>query len=297
MIYRHKPENGYVVRDTHADRNPALSWSAKGLHGYLMQLPDDWQVNVQDLKNRSTDGRDATTAAMVELMAAGYVVRKRKHDAAGKFGGYEYHVFERPEHAVEYEATIYGKAVNGETVNGKTVNGLTVNGKSVTTNILSIPKTNILRKKESAEIFENFQPAETPPAPPDPLRIKTVDDAVNAAMVWANENAATVQNWYSVARVEFSPEGFMQEVYKFFAYYNGENSDQHFSITDPARFFKLRFAGWVMNSKNNGRNNSKAGKPGAGNNAGTGNYRADRAAGFDRANSPFFRGANFGSGE
>jgi hypothetical protein len=48
------------------------------------------------------------------LMGAGYVVRQMCFDAKGKFDGYDYFVFERPEHAEEW------KTVNGKTVNGKT---------------------------------------------------------------------------------------------------------------------------------------------------------------------------------
>lgn len=128
-IHRRKKSGDFVTLDTHCSRNKNLRWASKGLHTYLLQLPDDWQVNISDLENRSEDGRDATTAAMNSLIESGYVVRERKHDDKGRFEGYDYFVFERPEHAIDWL-----------TVNGKPVNGLTVNGKTATSKVLSSSK-------------------------------------------------------------------------------------------------------------------------------------------------------------
>ena len=125
-IYRRKKSDDFVTLDTHCLRNKDLKWDAKGLHSYLVQLPDDWQINISDLVNRSKDGRDATSTPMKSLIFAGYIIRERCFDEKGKFEGYDYFVFERPEHAIEW------KTVNGKTVNGKTVNGKTVNGKTAT---------------------------------------------------------------------------------------------------------------------------------------------------------------------
>lgn len=130
-IHRRKKSSDFVTLDTHCSRNKNLRWAPKGLHTYLFQLPDDWQINIADLENRSEDGRDSTTSAMNALISAGYVVRERKHNDKGRFEGYDYFVFERPEHAVEWL-----------TVNGKPVNGLTVNGKTATNKGLSYSKKN-----------------------------------------------------------------------------------------------------------------------------------------------------------
>ena len=122
QIHRQKKNRDFVTIDTHCLRNPNLKWDAKGLHSYLMQLPDDWSVNIYDLQKRSKTGRDGTQSAMDALIKEGYVYRELKHGEGGKFDGYDYHLFERPEHTE-----------NWKTVNGKSVNGLAVNGKSVTT--------------------------------------------------------------------------------------------------------------------------------------------------------------------
>jgi hypothetical protein len=128
-----------------------------------MQLPEDWQINISDLENRSADGRDAIASPMKALIEAGYIYRERQHDAAGRFTGYDYYVFERPEH-LERWATVNGKTVNGKTVNGKTVNGKTVNGKTV---ISKYENTNYEEKSKNegsecapARDFENLLPVE-----------------------------------------------------------------------------------------------------------------------------------------
>ena len=92
QIHRIKKTSGFVVLDTVCLKDERLGWDAKGLHSYIMQLPDDWEINIEDLKKRSADKRDATTSAMRQLMEVGYVHRTRKHDNRGRFEGYDYDV-------------------------------------------------------------------------------------------------------------------------------------------------------------------------------------------------------------
>ena len=97
QIHRIKHEKNFVVLDKSVLQDSRLSWKAKGLHCYLMQLPDDWDINMRDLQGRSTDGRDSTSGAMNELLRTGYVKRVRVLDENAKtFVGWDYHVFEQP---------------------------------------------------------------------------------------------------------------------------------------------------------------------------------------------------------
>jgi hypothetical protein len=121
-IHRIKSTDNFVVLQKTVLQDENLSWKAKGLHCYLMQLPADWQINVADLSNRSKDGRDATASALYELQKAGYLKRTKISDQGGKFAGYDYEVHE-----------VKISTINGKTVNGFSVNGLSVNGKPVTT--------------------------------------------------------------------------------------------------------------------------------------------------------------------
>lgn len=118
-IHRQKKNRDFVTIDTHCLRNKDLKWDAKGLHSYLMQLPDDWKINIADLQKRSLDRHDGTMSPMRALIAAGYVYRERISGEKGRFIGYDYHLFERPEQTVEW-LTVNGKSIDGKTVNGKT---------------------------------------------------------------------------------------------------------------------------------------------------------------------------------
>jgi len=40
-IIRSKKTADFVILGTHCLRNKHVSWQAKGLHSYVMQLPDD----------------------------------------------------------------------------------------------------------------------------------------------------------------------------------------------------------------------------------------------------------------
>ena len=182
-IYRKKKESNYVVLDKHCLQNTSLSWAAKGLHSYLMGLPDDWKVTVSDLKNRSKDGRDATSSAMQSLIQAGYVVRESEHDKAGRFAGYNYYVFETPEQASEFLST---STVSGLTVYGFSENGKTENGKSVTTKYYNNQITNKLTEEETRESdFSQFEekhllakdsgPAAAAPQTPAPHPFQSFD--------------------------------------------------------------------------------------------------------------------------
>lgn len=92
-IYRINKKDNYVVLDKGFLQDKTLSWQAKGLLAYMLSLPNDWEFNMKDLKNRSKNGRDATYRIMKELIEAGYVTRVENRDG-GKFEKVEYIVHE-----------------------------------------------------------------------------------------------------------------------------------------------------------------------------------------------------------
>ncbi|HAT7923594.1 TPA: replication protein [Legionella pneumophila] len=94
----HKKQQNFVILDKTCLNDDSLSWGAKGLHAYLMSLPDDWKVRVSDLRERATNGRDAVRGFLGELEQAGYIQKSAcRDDASGRFGGIEYFVLEIPE--------------------------------------------------------------------------------------------------------------------------------------------------------------------------------------------------------
>ena len=111
--------NPYVMLNKTCLHDNQLSWKAKGLHSYLLSLPDNWKIYTEDLKNRSKDGKDAIRTALNELIELGYVKRTHSKDKeTGKFtGGYDYEVYEIPlkiEDSRDKENPISGKTDIGK---------------------------------------------------------------------------------------------------------------------------------------------------------------------------------------
>lgn len=92
-------DNPYVIihRDVFLDRR--LSWKAKGLMGYFLSRPDDWEIRVSDLIQQGPDGRDSVYAGLQELKRAGYVVERIHRHPKGFIVAREYLVYETPQTA------------------------------------------------------------------------------------------------------------------------------------------------------------------------------------------------------
>jgi hypothetical protein len=88
--------NPYVIINKKFLNDRNLSWQAKGLLTYLFSLPDDWEIKVEDLKNRSKNGRDSTNTIIKELIHHNYIKREKKEKEKGMFRGYNYVVSEEP---------------------------------------------------------------------------------------------------------------------------------------------------------------------------------------------------------
>ena len=115
-------ENPFVMIDKRITKDKRLSYKAKGILVYLLGCPNDWIVNLVDVENQSTDGRDSVASGIKELINHGYVERIEHRDK-GRFSHYEYLVFEVPKLVAASDDTANGKSDNGKTVSGKTANG------------------------------------------------------------------------------------------------------------------------------------------------------------------------------
>ena len=92
FIKRAKRKSNFTTVNNDYLQDVNLSWKAKGLITYIMSLPDDWQLNISDLKNRSKDGRDSTANGVNELIENGYCIRVKQRNSGGMFVGYDYTV-------------------------------------------------------------------------------------------------------------------------------------------------------------------------------------------------------------
>lgn len=115
-----KKKNPFVIMSKTALNDKTLSWKAKGLICYLLSLPEDWKVYVQDLKNRSKDSRDSTRTALNELIEANYIHRETLKRENGQFAGYSYYIYEEPTH--EKPTSQQPKTENPTSVNPTLIN-------------------------------------------------------------------------------------------------------------------------------------------------------------------------------
>lgn len=119
-ILRDRRRNPFVQIDRQLMQDQNLTFAARGLVGYILSLPADWELNMADLSNRSPQGKSAIRSMMHELMQAGYVTRNRTADSKGRFSGYEY---------VVHEIAV-GKELRTNPKKGKTVIRLSDDGQT-----------------------------------------------------------------------------------------------------------------------------------------------------------------------
>lgn len=121
---RTKKEAGrFVSLDKTVLHDSRLSLQAKGLHSYMMSMPDDWVFYETELQKHFTNGRDSIRKTMRELQEFGYLVKRQSKNSDGTFGVAEMWLYETPQSTVDWK-----------TVDGKPADGLSADGKPDTTN-------------------------------------------------------------------------------------------------------------------------------------------------------------------
>lgn len=115
-------DNPYLVLNKTCSQDENLSWAAKGLHTYLMTLPDDWTIYVTELIKHTSSGRDHTYTVLKELMKFGYIQRfQYRHK--GTIIASNYVVYETPIDTSDFDntkATIVKVDENGEIIETST---------------------------------------------------------------------------------------------------------------------------------------------------------------------------------
>ena len=84
-IIRTPRPDRYAIVPMPALEDRRLSWKARGLLAYLLSRPDNWQTNSSSLAKIAPDGRDAIRTGLAELVDAGYLVRSKAQDTAGRW--------------------------------------------------------------------------------------------------------------------------------------------------------------------------------------------------------------------
>lgn len=85
-IVKHVIKRNYYTQidNTILQSTPGMSFKAKGILCYLLSLPPDWSINIQDICNRATEGVDAVKSGLKELQQIGYIKKMCLRDSAGK---------------------------------------------------------------------------------------------------------------------------------------------------------------------------------------------------------------------
>lgn len=77
-------------------KDTTLSLKARGLLDTLLSKPLDWKVIINALVNELPDGKSSIRSGLEELIEKGYVHRMQIRDVDGKFGDYQYKIFDIP---------------------------------------------------------------------------------------------------------------------------------------------------------------------------------------------------------
>jgi hypothetical protein len=100
--------NAKIFRASHSRDNPyrmisralfednRLSLEARGLMGYILVKPDDWQVKVTDLVKQGKAGKNRIYRILNELMQFGYCQRVDTRNAKGQVVSWDYSIYEHP---------------------------------------------------------------------------------------------------------------------------------------------------------------------------------------------------------
>lgn len=100
LIRRGRRNAHYTAIPNHIITNPGLSPDARITQIYLLSKPDDWQLQVNDLRRllgtgAKRCGRNKAYEVIKELKTAGYVVAVEDLQQ-GRFNGLTYYVFDEP---------------------------------------------------------------------------------------------------------------------------------------------------------------------------------------------------------
>lgn len=96
MIVRvSKHTSHYSVIDNTGLNDIRLSLKARGLLGYLLTKPDNWEVTVKGIISQVPDGRTVVQSALKEMSKFGYAECKVSRGAHGRLDGKKWVIYER----------------------------------------------------------------------------------------------------------------------------------------------------------------------------------------------------------
>ena len=95
-IIRVRKEANFVMLSRFPLEDIRLTWEARGLYGFLLAKPDNWQISLAHLTKSSPAGYDKTKRILSELVGHKYIRKEEQRNQRGQFSYPAYTIYELP---------------------------------------------------------------------------------------------------------------------------------------------------------------------------------------------------------
>lgn len=95
-IIRVRKESNFVIVSRFPLEDERLTWEARGLYGFLLAKPDNWQISLNHLTKSSPAGYDKTKRILSELVNFKYIRKEEQRNVLGQFSYPAYTIYELP---------------------------------------------------------------------------------------------------------------------------------------------------------------------------------------------------------
>lgn len=224
-ITRRKYERDFCYMANEFLKDSRLSWKAKGIIAYVQMLPDDWVLNMRDLTNRATDGRDSLYSGIKELEKYGYCAKVMQRNPDGTIAGYAYEICDKSvfQPFTENLVTDAPQPENPDTVKPDTVKPGTENPTLINTNLTKDSNTlNTNPSNTPQNAFASLFPDE--PKVEEPKEKKTLFRNSDVYKMVKFENGVGVD--YSEFESKFATPEFEKVDLVYYFHSVGDWSDQ-----------------------------------------------------------------------
>lgn len=238
-ITRRKYDRDFTVVSNEFLKDTRLSWKAKGIIAYVAMLPDDWVLNMRDLTNRATDGRDSLYSGIKELETCGYCAKTMQRNPDGTIAGYAYEICDKPvfvQPFTENPVTDAPQPENPDTVKPDTVKPDTENPTLINTNqTKDLNKPNTNQSKAANDVVGDLFPDNDLEVKPDKKKTTIFRNSDVFKLVKGND--------YSEFEKQFASPEFAPVDLVYYFHTVADWSDTKIGV-------KRTFNGWVATVRN-----------------------------------------------
>lgn len=118
-IIRVHKESNFVIVSRFPLEDSRLTWEARGMYGFLLAKPDNWQISLEHLSKSSPTGYDKAKRILSELVNFKYIRKEERRNQRGQFSYPAYTIYELPYDgyftAVANPVTVKPKTVETDT--------------------------------------------------------------------------------------------------------------------------------------------------------------------------------------